>query len=248
MALKDFFHKDSNSHACEELFNHKLLFDIKLAAAKAGYHLRNYYSDVDHDGFDLIIDDNVNVRKIQLKSVRRDSTTAEWQIHRGLLRPTANNLEALGFQYQSEQFSGGKIAWGAEGGVVVIEYEITAQETVSVSYSYTDVYVISAIALGVLKRTAATVRAAVRVREQLPTGGATEKVNLVKGLFMRCAGPSNLLALAGVMSEFAQNWQVRVRSLASEEWGPKGGVLADQLAQYRLELPQILKSVSGEPD
>lgn len=39
--------------------NHKLLFDLKVDAGECGYHLQNYYSDVHHDGFDLILDDGV---------------------------------------------------------------------------------------------------------------------------------------------------------------------------------------------
>ncbi len=64
MSLEDYLNTNANLHAREELLNYRLLFDVKLAAAKIGYHLLTYYSDVDHDGFDVIFDDRHTVRKV----------------------------------------------------------------------------------------------------------------------------------------------------------------------------------------
>ena len=69
--------RSQNTHAIEELFNYRLLYDLKLAAFAHGYHLLTYYTDVDHDGFDVILDDRDYLRKIQLKTVAKDSSHTE---------------------------------------------------------------------------------------------------------------------------------------------------------------------------
>lgn len=244
MDLAKFLLESTQSHAREEILNHKLLFDLKVAAGECGYHLQNYYSDVDHDGFDLVIDDGVNLRKMQLKSVGHKAKAAKWEIHRGLLRPTANNLEALGFQYKSPQFDGGKICWGAEGGVILIVYEVNGSE-IEVKYRYTDAYIISAISLGILRRSKPTVTVANTVRQNLPKGKANQKLEIRRGLFVEAATPGHLLCLLGMESAIKRNWQNRVRALASEKWGPKGETLPSKLAEYRSEFPAIMTEVCG---
>ncbi len=57
-----------NTDAREEVLNHRLHYDLKIAPAERDYHLLSYIADVDHDGFDVILDDRDNLRKIQLKS------------------------------------------------------------------------------------------------------------------------------------------------------------------------------------
>jgi len=73
MSLQEFLNKPKFSHSREALFNHKLLYDLKLVAARAGYHLSVYFPDVDHEGFDIILDDGDNLKKIQLKTVVKNS-------------------------------------------------------------------------------------------------------------------------------------------------------------------------------
>jgi hypothetical protein len=76
MALKEFLAQESNTHFREELFNHKLLYDLKLATMKyRDYHLLTYFSDVDHDGFDVIFDDRDRIKKTQLKVVAAEAKT-----------------------------------------------------------------------------------------------------------------------------------------------------------------------------
>lgn len=244
MDLKKFLRESNQSHAREEILNHKLLFDLKLAAGACGYHLQNYYSDVDHEGFDLILDDGMNLRKIQLKSVGRDATTAKWNINRGLLRPMANNLEALGFQYKSPQFDDGRICWGAEGGVILIDYDVQ-DGNVNVTYRFTDIYVIPAISLGILKRPAGTVKGADDLRKSLPEGKPNEKLEVNKGLFIEAFTPGNLLSLVGMESVIKRDWQMRVRALASEAWGPKGMMISTALLEYQTEFPAVMQEVAG---
>ncbi len=72
--LETFLLEGENSRTKESLVNYRLFYDLKLAAALQGYDLSLYTPDVDRDGFDIILDDQDSVRKIQLKTVSNDST------------------------------------------------------------------------------------------------------------------------------------------------------------------------------
>jgi hypothetical protein len=43
-------------------------------------------------------------------------------------------------------------------------------------------------------------------------------------------------------------WQHRVRTLSSEEWGPKGNVLSEVIAGIKAEFPAIMVEVTGSAD
>ena len=65
---------------------HRLFLDVKVAAARRGYYLNTYFDDVDHDGFDVIFDDQDYIKKIQVKSVGINNSTNSWSIHKRILR------------------------------------------------------------------------------------------------------------------------------------------------------------------
>lgn len=195
-----------NTDAREEVLNHRLLYDLKLAAAEREYHLLSYVTDVDHDGFDVILDDRDNFRKIQLKSTVNKGKNS-WGIHKGLLRPSFGTLEALGFEPDPR--------WGTEGAVILIDIiddilnqgEANERKVHNVEYSFTDIYYISLIATGVVTALAATVEAAKRVRTEIWKGKATDKTEVPRGLFLSAKDPSALLSLAGFHSVYRHMWQ-----------------------------------------
>ena len=241
MSTSDFLNEQSNSHAKEELFNHRLLYDLKLAASDRKYHLQSYYSDVDHDGFDVIFDDGDNLRKIQLKTVGRDSTKNSWPIHKSILRPLANNYEELGFNFDGN--------WGVEGGVVLVEYFIDELNAIQVKYFYTDIYIINGISLEVIPRHGNTRNAADNIRNDLQTGGSREQVMVPRGLFVKVASPQHLLCMLGMHSTLKYSgWQRRIRSLSSENWGPKSKLLQSVLDEYRNEMPKVMEETTGLSD
>jgi hypothetical protein len=202
-----------NTDAREEVLNHRLLYDLKLAAAERDYHLLSYVTDVDHDGFDVILDDRDNFRKIQLKSTVNKGTNS-WGIHKGLLRPSFRTLEALGFEPAP--------LWGTEGAVILIDVidetlnqgQANEKKLHRFEYSFTDIYYISLIATGVVAAPAPTVEAAKRVRKEIWEGKATDKTDVPRGLFLPAKDPSALLALAGFHSVYRHMWQgTGVRSI-----------------------------------
>jgi hypothetical protein len=167
-----------------------------------------------------------------------------WEIHRSILRPLACNCEDLGFDYLT--------AVGVEGGVVLIEYEIDANQMITVSYSYTDVYVINAIALKFISRHGNTVNAAKNLRETIKMGKPNEKISVAKGMFLPAAGPQNLLQLIGMHSSVPHSgWQFRIREMSRLDWWPKtkddeeNNPLTQRNDAFQRELPEVMKVVCG---
>jgi hypothetical protein len=63
-ASRSFLEAKVNSVSRERIFHNKLFFDLKLAAARAGYHLSVFEPEVDRDAFDVFLDDGDNERRI----------------------------------------------------------------------------------------------------------------------------------------------------------------------------------------
>jgi hypothetical protein len=98
------------------------------------------------------------VQKVQPKPVASTSSTPNWQIHHSILRPMKGNSERLSFVHQ-EMIDATDV--GVEGDVILMEYDATKAELPVT-------YVITAIALGHLKRDIPSVQAATALRTELP--------------------------------------------------------------------------------
>jgi hypothetical protein len=200
MSIAAFLSEPGNTHAREELLNYRLLFDMKLAAAGRGYHLLTYYSDVDHDGFDVIFDDRDRLIKVQLKTVAVDSSTTSCVVHKSLIRPEVRNWETFGLVPGPSP--------GVEGGVVLMEY-IAGDGTMDIAYYYTDIYIIALRMLGILSTRTETRRAAADLMAALQDGKSADKLSVARGLFVAAASPMNLLALMGLHSSHDYNWKMQ---------------------------------------
>lgn len=120
---------------------HYLLHEIHLAFARYGQSVQIYEPEVDTFGYDIILDDLIRTRRIQLKTTLSVSTTSKWDIHKILLRPDVHHLNRLPFCPDS----GGL---GYMGGVILTSAHIV-NDQIQYRYSYTDVLVICAIHAGV---------------------------------------------------------------------------------------------------
>lgn len=67
--LRSFFAAPDNSVTRERIFFSRLSFDLKIAAARADYHLHLYEPDVDRDGFDIIVEDEDGVGWYQTRLI-----------------------------------------------------------------------------------------------------------------------------------------------------------------------------------
>ncbi len=188
--LEEFLKEPSHSHAKESILMNRLIYDFKLAAGLRGYYLESYTSDVDHEGFDIIFDDQDQIKKLQVKTVMRSASTSTWEIHKRLLRPQMYAIDKLGFELSPT-------GEGVQGGIVLMEIN-PSDLNLEVKYFYTDIIIIVAFYLEIIYRThQASKNVIERVYRDLHTGLSNEKVTLPKSCFLSTVNPEQLLALAG---------------------------------------------------
>lgn len=205
--LAEFLVLEKNSVTREHLLTTRLLHDLSTAAAVRGYDLAIYLPVVDRDGFDLIVDDRDTLMPIQLKSFA--GAASKWKVHRRLLRPTRHYVTAYGF----EESPRGE---GLGGGVILIDIQNTETQ-VTPSYLYTDINVLTAWWLDIIKRQATHHEVVRKVRGALeaePHG----KVTLTKSSFLRARTPEHLLALAGLHSRFHGAWPNQLFRVAAHDF------------------------------
>lgn len=141
--LQKFLNAPINTTTRERIFFNKLYFDVKLAAARRGYALTVFEPEVDRDGFDVVFDDANSLRQLQLKSTTWSANANYWVTTPRFLRPTGVNLKRMAFESSPQ-------GEGREGGVVMIQID-DAAEACDVRYFYTDLFVIAALASGLIR-------------------------------------------------------------------------------------------------
>ena len=197
--LESFLFKEENSRTKESLVNYRLFYDLKLAAALRGYDLSLYTPDVDRDGFDIILDDQDSVRKIQLKTVLKKATTSTWHIHKTMLRPDDEFCEQLGFEPTQSGI-------GVQGGVILMELD-PLNHSMEIRYHYTDVFVITALYLNIVNRSP-KIRSTIfdTFYQNIRDGSSNEKMPVPKSLFVEAKGPEHLLGLMGLHNRINHGW------------------------------------------
>lgn len=253
MTLREFLREDYNTHAREEILNHRLEYDLKLAAAARGAnnpgnpdargcHLLSYYSDVDHDGFDLFLDDRDKLRKYQVKSRVLPGGKRNWPILKSVLRPSAGVAEALGFE------PGGPAAEGTQGGVILTDATTPTDDALEVAYSFTDVFVVKAIALGALPGKAwNTVETANTLLGALAEGPSHDKVQVAAGLFVKARTPEHLLALAGLHCRINVAWQSHLLQASRVAHNDPDVPAGADLNDLKVAAKEALEAASGLP-
>ncbi|HEX8574216.1 MAG TPA: hypothetical protein VF759_15855 [Allosphingosinicella sp.] len=199
--LRAFFADPLNTVTRERIFFNRLSFDLKLAAARAGYHLHLYEPDVDRDGFDIVAEDDENVVGwYQTKAVLASAGTACWDVGDDFLRPALAAVEHYQFDH---------VYAGRGGGVILIEIADDTSEG-DVTYRYTDFDILTAIADGLLRerpwlgrgKPAKPAREnAAEIVAQLRREGRGEATTLPKNVFVTVSRADDLLGVMGLHSE-----------------------------------------------
>jgi len=198
--LREWMCDAANLHGREAILMHRLSFDIQLAAARGGYYLNTYYDDVDHDGFDLIFDDQDTIKKTQVKTVEAKAATGQWDIHKRIFRPSFDHLGKLGFESSPE-------GEGIEGGFILMQFDASAPD-LAVKYFYSDLFIRLAFECGVIQRRHAGSQKAVKdCLKDLQRGLGHERVSVPRALLVEAKGPDELLALGGLHSRADFQWK-----------------------------------------
>ena len=231
--FESFLFKADNSRTKESLVNYRLFYDLKLAAALAGYDLSVYTPDVDRDGFDIILDDQDNVRKIQLKTVLKSAKTQRWDIHRTMLRPDIEFCEALGF----EQTQSGT---GVQGGVILMELDPQGS-SMGISYYYTDIFVITALSLGIVNKKP-KIRQSVfnSFHKNIMNGTSNEKMPVPKSLFIEAKSSEHLLGLMSLHNKINHCWWHHLISFGQDHFAEH--INDSDLPAPKIKLRSIIKS------
>jgi len=220
-SLKRFLLAEVNSRTKESIINFKLFYDLKLAAALDGYDLSLYTPDVDRDGFDIIIDDRDSVRKIQLKTVIKTTrngkiapTTTSWGIHKCMLRPDMEFCERLGFEFSPTGV-------GVQRGVILIELE-PDDSGLQISYAYTDIFVIIALNLGLVKKSPGIKSSVVKKLFQgIRDGVSNEKITIPRSVFVDAKSPEHLLGLISMHNRICNGWWHHLLTISENEYVQK---------------------------
>lgn len=230
--LRRFFAEPVNTVTRERIFFNRLSFDLKIAAARAGYHLHLYEPDVDRDGFDIVVEDQEGfVGWFQLKAVLRSAATASWETTAGFIRPQVELGDMLGLA---------PVECGRGGGVILIEID-DGTDKGDVVYSYTDFAILTAFAERyLLERPAEGKRgrgrppttrqvAASTVLASIAKGTRDDTISLPRAAFVELASPDALLPVMGLWnnSDFARYGILQAYAAGVEVGGDGQGVVRD---------------------
>lgn len=190
----------ANSMVREELFNHRLSYDLKKAAAERAYHLKIFKTTVDFEGHDITIDDNNKIGRYQIKT-RFEAKTSSWLIQKAMLLPRQRNAELMRF--------GNGLCSQNDNGVILIDIKSPKDNTNDfiVDYFYTDYYIIKSIATSLISRPQKIESKAIEIIDQLAlTKSTSSKIEVSKSLFVKVKNPSCLLTICGFDS--SENKQI----------------------------------------
>jgi hypothetical protein len=232
--LKTFLSAYERSASREYLLTTRLVHDLGVAAAVSGYDLLVYLPTVDTDGFDVIFDDRERLVAMQLKSMVDKGKAADWSVRRSLLRPRAEDAEVFGFKTPR--------SGAGRGGGVILTTARSIGEEIEVVYSYTDMFVLSALWAGIVDRRAPERRRLLRLRAELESE-ASGFVAIPRSAFVKAGTPIKLLALAGLRSCLNSAWRSQMLALLQCE-NRSGKELVDEEA-LRTEIACELKALSG---
>jgi len=188
-----------NTQVREDILNQRLIFDLKEGSALRKIHLKAFRSDVDIDGFDIILDNNDDLLlKCQVKS-RFDSTRAYFDIHRIMLKPNFYVFDTFEFNEPLGCPSDNR-------GVIQIDGDVLNNK-ITTKYYYLDIYLLRAMELGIFKLTTQSKPKAEETLNILRNdkGKSNDKIDVLQSLFFPLKDAQSLLAIMGFHSEHHGN-------------------------------------------
>lgn len=211
MALKEFLENPDFTHDRELMLMHKLIYDCRLVLARLEDRLQVFQGEVDHDGFDVMFDDRDQSKRFQVKTVFGGTTS--WNIHRSLLRPTAEWADYYGYDASPTGI-------GIGGGVILQEIDVRPADELLVHYSYTDLNIIRAFNLEIIKRPHAySQKTVVGLFQELRRGRGKETIPIARGAFVDAKGPAELLALAEFNTGVGGLWPWWLKNVSALDGG-----------------------------
>lgn len=204
--MKEYLKNDTKVR--EDILNQKLFFELKEASARQKVHLKIYLSDVDIDGFDVIIDNNDDqLAKFQLKS-RLDATTSYFDIHSVMLRPNW-------YVFDSFEFLSPMGCASNNRGVILIDANVVDNKIIS-RYSYLDVFILRALELGIFQITSQSIKKAGEHLRVLRNDNirSNEKIEVLDSLFFPLKDAEALLEIMNFNTAHNSNLAFNILELS----------------------------------
>ncbi|MDY0144144.1 MAG: hypothetical protein RBR97_19865 [Bacteroidales bacterium] len=196
----------------EELFNHKLFYDLKMAAARREYHLKIFQSNVDIEGFDIMLDDNQKACRFQLKTRFNSQTRVLKNIHSVMLLPKRRNANLI-------RFDNG-ICPTLDNGVIFIDIKYLENDICpKVDYYYLDFYLLHSISEEFISsKLKYKCKAQAILEELLCSKRKNKRIKVPISLFIKLKDASSLLAICGFDSEENNTLQYFYMKIFAKEY------------------------------
>lgn len=190
MSLSEYMVNPDNFVAREHMLHHRLMFDLKLEAAKVGHNLLASTPEVDRDGYDVALWIDTDSVFLQCKAFTRDGQSS-WRIHKKVICPRPEDISKIlhrGFLYTHHGFG---------GGVLVISSQVR-EGSLDITYMYADLITIWAMSQNLVRKNRSVVGAASRLLNGLMKNDTT--IYIPRSLLITPRTNAHLLALMGLES------------------------------------------------
>jgi len=174
----------------------------------------------------------MQTRKIQVKSLLSTARTSNWKISKGLIKPDIDEQPTV--QYWTNIHPPGI------GGGIILQKVFVHDSDIDVEYYYSDIYIITLMALGIIgsKKHEDLARNFIA---KLLHGDYHDKIKITKMLFVKPASTEHLLSVMGLNSRFSTtNWRYYMRHRNIPE-GAKGYLAPTNFldAQIKQEIAEL---------
>lgn len=195
MPLKEYLENSAKSTYREKIFEYRLCYDIKLAAAKNDFDIQIHKPEIDSWGYDIILDDRRATRLLQLKVTNDISAgTVFSKIHKSLLLPTRDRQEIIDYVFNDYH---PRIV-GDYGALIATSYSIYDEAIIDVNYYYTDIILIYLFSCGVFRKYKTSEDKANKLIKKLGDFHYTDRIDIPIHLMIKVKSIDYLFPLFGI--------------------------------------------------
>lgn len=166
----------------EQIFNHKLFFDIKTTGLLLNVDYSILLAEIDYLGFDITVNNFELVKYFQIKTKNKKSKTSKWKIKKKLLRPSKEDNKDFNLVVSYSSTFSIPSVYGLSGGVILIEFDVnkTSKVIENIKYYYTDFKILTIFHRN-FKKTKVDI---IQLFNDILTGSEDEYVKISKSLFI----------------------------------------------------------------
>jgi hypothetical protein len=137
-----------------------------------------------------------------------NTSTATWEIHKSLLRPSSLCCEQLGFESSPS-------GTGYQGGVILMQVHVN--KSLEIDYYYTDIIILLGLKEKIIEvNSPPSQKSLDTLFFNLANGRSHDRIALTKKMFLRAKNPAGLLALIGLHNTMNTTiWRYHIQTMVS---------------------------------